>query len=142
MDPAAAVRRLEEALAGAGDARRRAELALLLSRSLILSSRLGEAVELLERAIAEVGTGDSQLALRLEAELTGVASLTPSERPVASLAADALTNRQIAETLFVTEKTVELHLSATYKKLDIRSRSQLPPSLAESTAGVGAAVGA
>jgi DNA-binding CsgD family transcriptional regulator/tetratricopeptide (TPR) repeat protein len=68
--------------------------------------------------------------------LTGVESLTPSERRVAALAADGMTNRQIAETLFVTEKTVELHLSATYKKLDIKSRSQLPKSLAESARSV------
>jgi DNA-binding CsgD family transcriptional regulator len=68
--------------------------------------------------------------------LTGVDSLTPSERRVAALAAEGMTNRQIAETLFVTEKTVELHLSATYKKLDIKSRSQLPKSLAESARSV------
>jgi DNA-binding CsgD family transcriptional regulator len=68
--------------------------------------------------------------------LTGIDSLTPSERRVAALAAEGMTNRQIAETLFVTEKTVELHLSATYKKLDIKSRSQLPKSLADSARAV------
>ena len=36
-----------------------------------------------------------------------------------------LTNRQIAQTLFVTEKTVELHLTSAYRKLGIRSRFQL-----------------
>lgn len=60
----------------------------------------------------------------------GVESLTPSERRVAELAASGLTNRQIAQSLFVTLKTVEAHLSATYDKLDIRSRRQLADALA------------
>jgi DNA-binding CsgD family transcriptional regulator/tetratricopeptide (TPR) repeat protein len=59
----------------------------------------------------------------------GVESLTPSERRVAELAASGLTNRQIAQSLFVTVKTVEAHLSATYDKLDIQSRKQLGPVL-------------
>jgi DNA-binding CsgD family transcriptional regulator len=57
--------------------------------------------------------------------LTGVSALTPSERRVAQLAADALTNRQIAERLYVTEKTVEAHLSRAFRKLDVRSGIQL-----------------
>ena len=40
---------------------------------------------------------------------TGIASLTPSERRVAQMAADGQTNREIAQTLFVTPKTVETH---------------------------------
>ncbi len=59
----------------------------------------------------------------------GVESLTPSERRVAELAASGQTNRQIAQSLFVTVKTVEAHLSAAYDKLDIRSRKQLPTAL-------------
>lgn len=61
----------------------------------------------------------------------GVESLTPSERRVAGLAASGMTNRQIAQSLFVTVKTVEAHLSATYHKLDIRSRQELPAALEE-----------
>jgi DNA-binding CsgD family transcriptional regulator/tetratricopeptide (TPR) repeat protein len=61
----------------------------------------------------------------------GVESLTPSERRVAELAASGMTNRQIAQTLFVTLKTVEAHLSGTYHKLDIRSRRELPTALAK-----------
>jgi DNA-binding CsgD family transcriptional regulator len=60
----------------------------------------------------------------------GVESLTPSERRVAELAASGMTNRQIAQHLFVTVKTVEAHLSAAYDKLDIDSRRQLPAALA------------
>lgn len=59
----------------------------------------------------------------------GAESLTPSERRVAELAASGMTNRQIAQFLFVTVKTVEAHLSAAYDKLDISSRQQLPAAL-------------
>lgn len=61
--------------------------------------------------------------------LTGAESLTPSERRVAEHAARGLSNREIAETLFVTRKTVEFQLGAAYRKLDIRSRTQLPAAL-------------
>jgi len=61
---------------------------------------------------------------------TGVDSLTPSERRVVELAAAGGTNREIAQTLFVTEKTVETHLGRAFRKLDISSRRQLPHVLA------------
>ncbi len=60
----------------------------------------------------------------------GVDSLTPSERRVAALAADGAANKDIAQALYVTPKTVELHLSAAYRKLGIRSRRDLPAALA------------
>ena len=63
-------------------------------------------------------------------ERSGEDSLTPSERRVAELAATGDTNRQIAQTLFVTEKTVETHLGRAFRKLDISSRRQLPDVLA------------
>jgi DNA-binding CsgD family transcriptional regulator len=63
------------------------------------------------------------------AALTGVGALTASERRVATLAAEGQTNREIAQTLFVTPKTVEVHLSNAYRKLDIRSRRELPAAL-------------
>ena len=65
-------------------------------------------------------------------EHTGADSLTPSERRVADLAAAGGTNREIAQTLFVTEKTVETHLGRAFRKLDISSRRQLPDVLARS----------
>jgi len=61
---------------------------------------------------------------------TGVDSLTPSERRVASMAAEGQTNREIAQALFVTPKTIEMHLSHVYGKLDIQSRSQLAGAMA------------
>ena len=58
-----------------------------------------------------------------------MASLTAAERRVAALAAEGLTNRQIAEQLVVSVKAVEWHLSNVYRKLEIRSRKALVPSL-------------
>lgn len=63
------------------------------------------------------------------AALSGVASLTPSERRVADLAAAGRTNREIAEALWVTRKTVEVHLGKAYGKLGIRTRGELPAAL-------------
>ncbi len=62
--------------------------------------------------------------------LAGVESLTASERRVAELAAGGQSNREIAQTLYVTPKTVEVHLSNAYRKLGIRSRQELPHALA------------
>ncbi|WP_040600681.1 helix-turn-helix domain-containing protein, partial [Patulibacter medicamentivorans] len=61
--------------------------------------------------------------------LRGPSSLTPAERRVAELATKGLGNREIAETLWVTRKTVEVHLGNAYGKLGIRSRTQLPEAL-------------
>jgi DNA-binding NarL/FixJ family response regulator len=69
--------------------------------------------------------------------LTGVGSLTPSEERVAALAAAGRSNREIAQELFVTPKTVEVHLSSTYRKLEIRGRRELPAALGKA-AGVDA----
>jgi DNA-binding CsgD family transcriptional regulator len=64
------------------------------------------------------------------AALTGVDALTASELRVATLAAEGQTNREIAQALFVTPKTVEVHLSNAYRKLGIRSRRELAGELA------------
>jgi DNA-binding CsgD family transcriptional regulator len=55
--------------------------------------------------------------------------LTASETRVARMAAEGMTNREIAQSLFLTEKTIEVHLTNSYRKLDISSRSQLPRAL-------------
>jgi DNA-binding CsgD family transcriptional regulator len=64
--------------------------------------------------------------------LGGVEALTASERRVAAFAADGQSNRDIAQALFVTPKTVEVHLSNAYRKLGIRSRRELPSALGAS----------
>ncbi|MCA1835217.1 MAG: LuxR C-terminal-related transcriptional regulator, partial [Actinobacteria bacterium] len=56
---------------------------------------------------------------------TGVHALTPSELRVARLAAQPLSNRDIAQALFITTKTVSDHLSSTYRKLNINTRDEL-----------------
>ncbi len=60
---------------------------------------------------------------------TGPAALTAAERRVADLAAVGLTNREIAQELFVAKKTVEWHLHNAFGKLDVQSRAQLPLAL-------------
>lgn len=60
---------------------------------------------------------------------TGLDALTPSELRVARLAGQGMTNREIAQALFVTLRTVEVHLTHTYQKLDISSREELAGAL-------------
>ncbi|MEU3983488.1 AAA family ATPase [Streptomyces sp. NPDC026672] len=60
----------------------------------------------------------------------GAASLTESERRVAVLAAQGKKNREIAGLLFLQLRTVEIHLTNTYRKLGIDGRSALPAALA------------
>jgi DNA-binding NarL/FixJ family response regulator len=76
----------------------------------------------LEEALA-AGARPRRVALR------GVDALTPAELRVAQRAAEGSTNREIAEDLFVTTKTVEMHLANAYGKLGIRSRTQLADAL-------------
>ncbi len=64
--------------------------------------------------------------------LGGVDALTASERRVAAFAAEGQSNRDIAQALFVTPKTVEVHLSNAYRKLGIRSRRELAGALPKS----------
>lgn len=63
------------------------------------------------------------------ARLTGPDSLTASELRVARLAAGGATNREIAQSLFVSLRTVEFHLTHAYRKLGIDSRQQLATAL-------------
>jgi DNA-binding CsgD family transcriptional regulator/tetratricopeptide (TPR) repeat protein len=94
--------------------------------ALSIAGRKHEAIAIFD----EVGAcGTAQ---RLREELTpknrqGRAAnrLTPREDDVAMLVIDGLTNREIADRLSVTEKTVETHLASIFGKLGIRSRSQL-----------------
>jgi DNA-binding NarL/FixJ family response regulator len=54
----------------------------------------------------------------------GFGNLTPREREVLGLIADGRTNRQIAETLFITQKTASVHVSNILSKLDVANRGE------------------
>jgi len=100
-----------------------------------LTARLGEALgqAALDRALAEglaLERDDAVAWLRRargkrKRPGRGWESLTPTEVEVVRQAAAGLTNRQIAERLFVAPATVKTHLSHVYAKLGVRSRSQL-----------------
>ena len=110
---------------------RRAEARDIHRQALELAQRL-RANPLADRAREElVATGARPRRL----VLSGVDSLTPSERRIAAMAAEGLSNREIAQALFLTLRTVEMHLSNAFRKLDISSRTQLPAALASSAAG-------
>jgi len=98
--------------------------------------RLREGLDLADRcgALRLAGRARDELvalgARPRRAALSGRDALTPSERRVAQLAADGLSNRDIAQALFVTLRTVEAHLTHTYMKLDINARQQLADAMA------------
>ena len=97
-----------------------------LREGMELAHRCG-ATALVERARIELeATG----ARPRSVIVSGADSLTPSERRVAQLAAEGQTNREIAQTLYVTAKTVETHLRHCYQKLEISGRAELPGALA------------
>jgi DNA-binding CsgD family transcriptional regulator len=107
--------------------RRRREGRESLRRAFELARECG-ATALAESVRGELGSGGGRPPRR---DQTGVEALTPAERRVCELAAGERTNREIAQQLFVTEKTVELHLTNAYRKLGIRSRFQLASALSE-----------
>ena len=118
IDLGAALRRLN----------RRAAAREPLRHGLDLSHRCG-ATALAARANKELrATG----AKPRKVVVTGLDALTASEHRIAEMAATGLSNREIAQALFVTVKTVETHLRHTYQKLDIASRAELPAALAKS----------
>jgi ATP/maltotriose-dependent transcriptional regulator MalT len=97
--------------------------------------RLHEGAEVAHRlaALALVEQANEELAATgarpRKVVQTGLETLTASERRVAQLAADDMSNKEIAQALFVTVKTVEVHLSSVYRKLEIGSRRQLAAAL-------------
>jgi len=103
----------------------RTEARQLLRQGVDLAHGCG-ATALVERANEELAATGARPRKIL---LTGLESLTASERRVAQLAADELSNKEIAQALFVTVKTVEVHLSNVYRKLEISSRRQLAAAL-------------
>ena len=106
--------------------------------------RIVEAREPLRQALdLATGCGAAPLAERARTELliagarprrpqlNGVAALTTNERRVAAMAADGRSNREIAQALYVSHKTVEKHLTAAYRKLGASAREELAGALAK-----------
>jgi DNA-binding CsgD family transcriptional regulator len=135
-----AIEALERGDARLERARALADLGALLRRR----NRRTEARELLREAVDTAHrAGAKPLAEQAETELratgarprrivlTGLDSLTASERRIAELAGQGLTNREIAQTLFVTARTVEGHLTSVFRKLQVDSRDKLRDALAD-----------
>jgi DNA-binding CsgD family transcriptional regulator len=148
----------EELLREALDVLAHAEVPIALAKTQVeLGARLrrgnqrGEARRLLRLALDTAHRLNAHLlADRAETELratgarprravlTGLDALTASELRVAELAAQGLTNREIAQALFISTKTVEFHLRNAYLKLRIRSRRELTAALrSDRTSGPG-----
>lgn len=110
---------------------RRADSREPLRHGYDLASRCG-ADALAEQARQELAASG----IRVRREwLTGADSLTPSERRIADMAADGASNAEIAQALFVTVKTIEMHLTRIYRKLDLSGRGELARALGEPTSG-------
>ena len=105
---------------------RRSEARQLLREGVELAHQCG-ARTLVERGNEELAASGARPRMILS---SGVDALTSSERRVAHMAAEELSNKQIAQALFITVKTVEMHLGRVYRKLDIGSRRELPAALA------------
>ena len=121
-------------------ARASADLGILLGRGAEAREHLRVGLELAEacgarplarrvrRALSRAGARPRRSAR------SGPESLTAAERRVVELAVQGLTNRAIAEQLVVAIRTVELHLTNSYRKLNISSRSALPRALTDAGA--------
>jgi DNA-binding CsgD family transcriptional regulator len=114
----------------------RGEAQALLRQGLELAYRAGAAglVRRAQEELAATGVRPRRLVL------TGVDALTASERRVARMAAEGMSNKELAQALFVTVKAVEVHLSSVYRKLQISSRGQLAETLAGSHDDPGASI--
>jgi len=98
-----------------------------LRAGLDLAARCG-AEPLAGRAIEELRTVGAR---PRRTAITGPDALTASELRVARIAAEGATNREIAQTLFLSKRTVEVHLTNTYRKLGIDTRQQLRSAIAD-----------
>jgi DNA-binding CsgD family transcriptional regulator len=136
------LREAREILATSPSALERLRVEIDLGRALRRTGRLAEAREVLAGgmdaahrfgAVLLRDTARDELAAAgarpRRAAVTGPDSLTPAELRVARLAAGGSSNREIAQSLFVTPKAVEYHLANAYRKLQIGSRQELAAAL-------------
>ena len=143
---------LDDALAGyerALAAHQDLDMPAELGRTLLALGRLHRrrnerqrAQEYLERAVSVLGqSGAPGWAAVARDELTrarvrrgSAERLTPTEQAVCEHAASGLRNNEIAARMFLSDKTVEANLTRAYRKLGVRSRSQLAAALASGAA--------
>jgi DNA-binding NarL/FixJ family response regulator len=133
-------------LSGSPAGLERARAMVDLGAALRRANRRREAREPLSRALDLAQRGGLRLIARRARDellaagarprrdvLTGLEALTPAEHRIAALAAAGHTNREIAEQLYITLRTVETHLTHAFQKLQITTRAQLADSM--TTAG-------
>jgi DNA-binding CsgD family transcriptional regulator len=110
--------------------KRRPQARRVLRAGLDLAERCGSR-DLVDRARTQYAVAGGRLRPALP---TGVSGLTAAERRAVALAAADRTNRQIAEELFLSVRTVEIHLTNAYRKLGVARRSELAAALAAADA--------
>jgi DNA-binding CsgD family transcriptional regulator len=102
--------------------KRRREARETLDEALAIFERIGAALWA-ERARSELS--------RISGRAAKPGALTPAEERVAALVAEGKTNREVAAALFLSDRTVEGHLSRVFAKLNIKHRAEIAPALAE-----------
>jgi DNA-binding CsgD family transcriptional regulator len=150
-DPDRAVTLARSAVSGAEEIGLRGHVApsrALLGRAMVAAGQIEEAADQLETAAEEFDVlGATTYRLQVESELrnlgrnvprrsrpgsagsVGIAALTGRELEVAELVVDRLTNREIAEELFLSTKTVETHMRHIFEKLGVSSRVEVARAL-------------
>jgi len=94
----------------------------------LLKDRVGE-VERFTEAVQRIGRGGSVLDPEVVAQMVGrreepLSELTDREREVLALMAEGYSNRAIAETIFVSERAVERHVTSIFSKLGLEATGQ------------------
>ena len=108
--------------------RRRSDARRPLRGALATFERLG-AKGWAARAQAELRATGGQESASQDTASAAVAELTPQELQIALHAARGMTNREVGAALFLAPKTVEHHLSRTFRKLGIKRRVELAAAL-------------
>lgn len=103
----------------------RTEARETLKAAIVLAERSG-AKAVADQALDEMSAAGGRPRVR---DAVGAGSLTSSEMRVARLAVGGATNREIAQRLYLSQKTVEMHLRNVYRKLDVPGRAHLAAHL-------------
>ncbi|MEV4948884.1 LuxR family transcriptional regulator [Streptomyces sp. NPDC053755] len=111
-------------------------------RSLEARVRLSDALVTFERAAAEIWAAQARAELRATGGAAGGPSgtaapgdLTPQQQRIAALASEGATNREIADRLSISPRTVDHHLRNVFARLGVRSRVELSGVLARAARG-------